>query len=241
MSLDNIFKRPKHVDLIGKIYPIEMKNWDTFEGCLNVLMTGKQHLPMENNEDTPLLHRLILVGQLDHSYINNLITVFNLITKTNSFDLRVTNNGFYFHNNKNQIVNIENYEDIRKIVLHQNLLIEPKVFKNKLVAEWADKVLKEKQRKSANVNIEEMITTVAALSSKDYEKIETFSIYQLKSEFYRWQHIKNFDAVANAYGNPYAASDLELPHFAEFLDLYADPYKDVFKSDKGMNITQAFK
>jgi len=239
MSLLNIFQKPREYESFGKLYPIRMKDWDEFEDYVQILMLSNAQF--EGDDGSPLFRKLVAIGSQNNDLIFGLQNLFNLVTRTSTFTIKFEGDDYWFSNDKGQIVNEFNYDELRKVILHQNLLIEPKIFKNKLMQEWADKVLKARQKDSANVTLEDMITSVAALSGKDYEKLSTYSIYQLKSEFYRWQQIKSFDAMSNLYGNPYAASEVKLPQFAEYLDLYADPYKDVFKSDKGMNITQAFK
>lgn len=239
MSLNNIFQESSEFKGVGKIYPIQLKNWDEFEGYLQILMLNDSHFDEETNQS--LLYKLVNMGMQNPAIIIGLQNIFNLITRTSTFQFNWDLDVLLFVNEEKQFVNEFMYDELRKIVLHQNILIEPKVFKNKMVQEWADKVLKARQKESANVTLEDMITSVAALSGKHYSDLADYSIYQLKSEFYRWQHIKNYDSISNLFGNPYAASELKLPQFAEYLDLYADPYKDIFKSDKGMNITQAFK
>jgi len=239
MSLNNIFQEPLEFNGVGKIYPIQLKYWDEFEGYLQILMLNDSHFEEDANQS--LLYKLVNMGVQNPAIIIGLQNIFNLITRTSTFQFNWDLDVLLFVNEEKQFINEFMYDELRKIVLHQNILIEPKVFKNKMVQEWAEKVLKARQKESANVTLEDMITSVAALSGKHYSDLADYSIYQLKSEFYRWQHIKNYDSVSNLLGNPYAASELKLPQFAEYLDLYADPYKDVFKSDKGMNITQAFK
>jgi len=238
MSLTNIFQKPLEFKGVGKIYPIQMKDWDEFESYLQILMLNNTHF---EDATESLLYKLVNIGIENPAIIIGLQNIFNLITRTSTFQFNWDLDVLLFVNEEKQFINELMYDELRKVVLHQNLLIEPKVFKNPMMQEWADKVLASRNRKSANVRLEDMVTTVAALSSKHYEDLESYSMYQLKSEFYRHKHIKHYDSIANAYGNPYAASEIELPEFAQDLDLYADPYKDIFKSDKDMNIKKAIK
>ncbi|MED3792330.1 hypothetical protein P4571_07735 [Niallia alba] len=239
MSLINIFQKPMEFKGIGKVYPIQLKDWDEFEEYLQILMLNNSHF--EGESDDSLLVKLVRMGLENPAIIVALENIFNLITRTSTFQFNWNLDVLLFVNEEKQFVDELMYEELRKVVLHQNLLIEPKVFKSKRMQEWANDALRLKQKNSANVTLEDMVTTVSNLKGISYEKLETSTIYQLKSDFYRWQYIKRYDAISNLYGNPYAASELELPQFAECLELYADPYKDLFKSKNKMNITQALK
>ncbi|MEX3710878.1 hypothetical protein ABFV99_00590 [Cytobacillus horneckiae] len=239
MSLDNIFGKPSMMKDIGGIFPIRVKQWEKFQTYLPVLMMSKKQIELDSDEDLPLLHLLVLGLQSDE--INNILcTVFNTITRTESFKLELKSDTYFFVNNKGQKVTPDNYEDIRKIVLHQNIIFEPKVYKNKMMQEWAEKVLEARSKNSANIDFEDMITTIAALSGKHYKDLEEYTVYQLRAEFARWNKIKEYDSTSILYANPHIASEIKLDHFAEMLDLYKDPYADVFKSNNTSKLNKAF-
>lgn len=239
MTLCNILQKPTFINKVGDIYPIRIKDWDEFEKHLNILMLSKKHLEVNSEEDIPLLHRIVL-GYQDDIVNQSLCEIFNLITRTSTFELEVTHENYYFINRNKQIVDSDNYEEIRNIVLRQNLLFEPKVYKTKLMQEWAERVLQARKKNAANITMEDMITTIAVISGKHYKDIAKYSIYQLQSEFQRINKIKQYETISILYANPYAASEVKLDHFAEYLDMYSDPYADLFKSkDKLTNIHKA--
>lgn len=239
MSMDNILQKPVNINNVGNIYPIKVEDWDEFDSYLNVLMISKKHIEVKIDEDVPLLHRIVL-GIRDESINQMFCEIFNLITRTDSFRLHSSPEEYFFMNDEDKIVDADNYEEIRNTVLRQNLLFEPKVYKSKMMQEWAEKVLEARSKNSANITMEDMITTVACLSGKHYWDLEKYSIYQLKCEFQRWNKIKQYDTTSILYANPYAASEVKLDHFAEYLDMYADPYADLFKSkDSLKNVNKA--
>lgn len=241
MTLNNIFNRPTVVEGVGKVFPIKIRDWEVFEGYLDLLLLSKASLPTED-ESVPLLYRIISYYRDDPKSVEMLAELFNLVTQTDSFYFDVKlfpEENFCFINNEEQEINADNYEELRKVILHQNIILEPKIFKSKRVAEWARKALELKSRNSANVTLEDMITTVSVVKGVHYNELEDYSMYQLKSDFQRINMIKSFESSSNFFGNPYAASELKLTHFAETLELYADPYKDVFKDDSHMNIKEA--
>jgi hypothetical protein len=240
MSLKNIFNKPITIDLVGNVHPIQIKDWEDFESYLQILMVSKNHIPINGDEDIPLLRRILIAyaQESDDTILDVLCSLFNLITKSKEFKFVDERSTYYFINENEQIINDDNYEEFRNIVLKQNIIIEPKVYKSKMMQEWAEKVLEARSKDAANITMEDMVTTVAVVSGKHYWDLEKYSIYQLKSEFQRINKIKVYDTQSIMFANPYA-SDIKLDHFAEYLDMYEDPYKDVFKSKDNMNITKA--
>jgi hypothetical protein len=238
MSLENIFRKPKFHPDVGEIHPILLKDWNVFEDNVRPLMFSKKHLELENDHDMPLLDRLVVLLQ-DETLVNSLCKVFNLVFKSKYFELSDNGQIYFFINENKQIISSSNYEEIRDIILNQNILFEPKIYKDPLMASWASKVLKAREKNAANITLEDMITTVSVVSCKHYWDLENYSIYQLKAEFNRITKIKMYDTKSIQLANPYA-SEIKLEHFAEFLDLYQDPYADIFKSkDKLNNINKA--
>ena len=236
MSTNNIFHKPIYIKRFGNVYPIQVGDWEKFESCLNVLMISKKHIEVTVDEDIALLHRIVL-GLQDDEINKALCKLFNLISKTDSFKL--DSDHYHFINDESQRVDFENYDEIRNTIFNQNILFEPKVYKDPLMQQWANKVLEARSKNAANITMEDMVTTVAVISGKHYWDLEKYSIYQLKSEFQRINKIKAYDTTSIMFANPYA-TDIKLDHFAEYLDMYADPYQDLFKSkDKLKNIDKA--
>ncbi|MCM3110036.1 hypothetical protein [Lederbergia lenta] len=239
MSLNYILGKPTNVENAGDLHHIKVKDWDLFQEYLSIIMLSKKHLPLENEEvDTPLLDRLVL-GLQDENVIRLLCNALNLAFRSTTF--YITDDGFnyYFTNKEEQIVNADNYEVIRKLILHQNIIIEPKVYKDKRMQEWAEKALSARNKDAANITMEDIVSTISVYSGKHYWDIAEYTMYQLYSEFYRISKIKNYDTSSIMFANPYA-TDIKLEHFAECLDLYADPNKDLFKSKDKLNINKAF-
>ncbi len=238
MSLNNILGRPVDVPEVGSVFPVKVKDWDIFEKNVNILMLSKKSLPLEiENDDITLLDRIVF-GLKDESVINSICTIFNLVFNTKGFAITGTPESYFLSDSENIFIEPLLYDDIRRIILHQNLILEPKIYKDKRMQEWAQKALEVRNKDAANITLEDMITTVAVISGKHYWDIEEYTMYQLQSEFRRINKIKHYDTTSIMFANPYA-TDIKLDHFAEYLDLYADPYKDLFKKKEKLNITKA--
>ena len=88
--------------------------------------------------------------------------MFSLITKEQvTFIADGDDSGFLIGNTN--MISAQNYDKIRKAIMYQNLMFEPKVYEDPIVQEWVDKKLKVMQRQSGKITLEDMITTVKKL------------------------------------------------------------------------------
>lgn len=244
-SVNDILGLPEYIDGIGEIYPVKIKDYNKFMKCAGILNFKKDHF--ENQLDGDLLEKvklldiLLRLGFDDETYINNLIELFELVLKKdvaliNQYDL----DSYYFKIDEDHSITSDNFDQLRRLIMKQNILHEPKVFKNKLVKEWAEKVLKAREKQSANITFEDMISTISALTGKHYWDIGEYTVYQLKSEFGRIAKDKAYEASWYQIIASQGAAKINIEHFAENLNLMKNPYDDLFKSkDKLSNINKA--
>jgi hypothetical protein len=239
MSLSNIFQKPFELKGLGIVYPVKLINWDEFEENVSPIMLSKNHLELTIDQDLPLLDRVV-IGLQDDRVINSLCKVFDIVLKSNSFKIIVGNDSYMFMNENDQIVDSTNYDELRRIILHQNILFEPKVYKTPALQKWAEKVLKARGKNAPNVTIEDMLSTVSVMAGKHYWDLEQYTIYQLRYDFNRICKIKNYETQSLIFSNPYAdLSNVKLDHFAENVDMYENPYDGVFKENKLTKLNSA--
>ena len=241
MSLKYIFGKPSFIDGVGNIYPVRMKDWDEFEENIRPLLLTKKHFQIE--EDVPLLDLIVAVGFQEYIIINNLENIFKIVLRTENVAFVFDEQRYAFIINEESAIHSRNYDEVRKIIMHQNLLFEPKVYKSKVMQEWAEKVLEARRKNAPNITLEEKITTIAAFNGKHYWDLEEYTIYQIEAEFARICAFKNYDTSSHLFARDYVnPADIKLDHFAEKIDLFKNPYDDLFKSkDKLKNINKALK
>ena len=87
------------------------------------------------------------------------------------------------------IISIHNYEEVRNIIMKQNLMFEQKVYKNEMVREWAEMMLEERAKNSAKITIEDMITAVKNYNGLTYEQVMEETIYQLSDAFLKMAYV----------------------------------------------------
>ncbi len=241
-KLNHIFAQPEHVEGVGNIYPILLKDYDEFDECSKILYISKNHF-MET--ELPLLALMYLSHeQLGYSLQDLLISLERLFTLVarEKMDFYAVDENLYIFANETQdrIVDFSNYEQVRKIIMKQNLMFEQKVYKNPKVQEWAMKVIKAKQKNAPNITVEDMITTVSGYKHIHYDEMqERYTVYQLYADFYRYRKTKRHDSdvIFRSVGDERTIED-----FAESLDLFHNPYDDLFVSkDKLGKLNQALK
>lgn len=227
--IKDILGLPEHVDKIGNIYPVRIKDYDEFMENCDVLLYNKDHF--DGVGELKLFDILMVV--LGENFKQKMINLIKICLKQDNVKFVALKNfsGFIFGDTN--YIDADNFEEFKKIVLRQNLLFEPKVYKNKLVQEWAEKALRAKMKDSINITIDDKITTVVSFTGISYETIAEMTIFQLEATFNRI--CKFMDYITSVHVLCAGTTDIKLSHFAEFVDLYKNPYDSLFVSDEKLN------
>lgn len=231
MSINNLFGEPFLIKGIGNVYPIRLIDWEKFESVVPVILQSEKHF--ETNGDYPLLDILIR-GISDEKIVISLEIIFRLALRNDDVKFVVYDFDKYkFQIDDEHSITAENFPLIRNVIMQQNILFEPKIYKNKEVQKWAERVLAARGKNAPNITMEEMLSTVSVFTGKHYSDLKDYTIYQLRSDFNRICKIKEYESQSMLFANPYAdLSKFKMEHFAEKVDMYKNPYDDVFK-DKG--------
>jgi hypothetical protein len=233
MSINNLFGEPFFIEGIGNVYPIRLIDWEKFESVIPVILQSEKHF--ETNGDYPLLDILIR-GISDEAIVKSLEIIFQLALRNDDVKFVVYDgNQYKFQIDDEHSITPENFPHIRNVIMQQNILFEPKIYKNPEVAKWAEKVLAARGKNAPNITIEEMLSTVSVFTGKHYWDLKDYTIYQLKSDFNRICKIEEYRTQSMVFANPYAdLSKFKMDHFAEKIDMYKNPYDDVFKDKSTM-------
>lgn len=242
-SLKYIFAEPDYVKGINEdnpiiLYPIKLKDYDKFEKCSNLLYLSKDHF---EDCDIPLLVLLFAIhdklgleaedGKTLEKMIEYLTTLFSLVTQKQVVFISGENYEGFLIDNIN-IISTHNYDEIRKIIMQQNLMFEQKVYKNPIIQEWANKVIAARQKNGLKMTLEDMITTVKNYDGLTYEQIKEQSIYQIYSDFYR------IGSILGYWQSSLFATVMEkypIQHFAAAINVHKSPYDDLFVSSDKLN------
>ena len=126
-------------------------------------------------------------------------------------------------------IDYSNYEKLRLVVMNQNIMIEPKIYKTEIMNKWAQKALIAKQKNAPKITLEDMLTTISTETGKHYWDLDNYSIYQIYSDFYRIRKRINYEtSVRYKCSMNFDPNSVTIEDFAESLDLYHNPYDDLF-------------
>jgi hypothetical protein len=240
-SVKYIFAQPDYIEGIGNVYPIKLKDYDKYQECSKLLYISKNNFV---ECDIPLLGLVFLsVEQLnltEEQLITSFEELFSLVLKK-EVKLKDSEDIFWFEildNNKhkntiNNRINFNNYDILRSIIMKQNLIFEPKVYKNKIVQEWANKVLEARAKSSEKITMEDFITTVKNFNGLTYDQIMEQTIYQIYADFYRISKIKKFDQ-SNLFATV-STEAISIEHFAQNINMFESPYDNLFVDSSKLN------
>lgn len=241
-DLKYIFAQPDYIEGIGNIYPIQLKDYKEFQKCSSILYISKNHF---GETDTPLLALIFL--SMEHLGYNNddlvllLEKLFSLVLRQ-PISLFSNDKNFWFQTEseeENTKINFYNYDELRSVIMKQNLMFEQKVYKNPKVQEWANKVLEARSKNSSGITLEDIISTVSVYKGVSYEDLKYYSLYQLYTDFHRIRKMKKYDAdiIFRSVSDKVTVED-----FAEQVNLFKNPYDDLFVSkDKLSKLNKAMK
>lgn len=238
MSLKYILGKPDTINSAGDVFPVKVKEYEEFVDYSLVLYCSKDHFG-EGCEEYKLLD-LIVFTMRDPQIIQSLELLFALTMKKKfTFFINDETQRYGFHSNDLSLINRDNYDEIRSSIMRQNLMFEEKVFKNKLVQEWANKVIQARAKNAVKMEFEDILSTVSVFTGKHYWDLEEYTIYQLKSDFNRINKIKEYDS--NIAFKCAGADNVTLDYYAETLDMFKNPYDDIFKSKDKSKLEQSLK
>lgn len=246
---------PCNVDGIN-IYPIKIIEWDNFQKYVPLLIYSKKHYEHYYNikNTNSLLEIIILqiisskLTPMEEKYkadnyelylfkygIDSICKLLEMITHDSfkmDYDKLTKNNEYSFYNNKGQVINDNNFDIIRQIVLKQNLLFEPIIYESKFKEKWAESVKRGRAKKSKDITLTDIISIVREGLGISYKEICEMNIFQLYVDFNRLKNTKSFEYIA-IISTTYGVNHSKLPNINYddpiIEDLMRNPELDYFK------------
>lgn len=226
-----------------KIYPVKLKDYDKFKQYAQYIIFSHEHLKLDYEES--LLPCVIMNGMLFYNngkqfdinseygkelyikVISEICDMFSIVCR-DKMNYKPEIKGFS-NENKTIVLLEEDFDDIRTIILKQNLIFEPKIYESEMQQKWAEKV-KRSRSKSNNSDLCEVINIVSCEKKISYEEIDEYNILQLYADYYRFINTKEAETIA--LFRTVASSDTKLPNVnfsdAIFKKLYTNPDDDLF-------------
>ncbi len=126
---------------------------------------------------------------------------------------------FKVGDDEKDLITSDNYEEIREMIMEQNLIYNPLVAPNKKSQDAIDKAIEKKR--SMNSSVETNIESMIVLVSKSREVTEDYTYYQLQADYEMELRLEQSRAIP-----VYRAVGADIPNIelGEVLGMHEDPY-----------------
>lgn len=126
---------------------------------------------------------------------------------------------FKVGDDEKDLITSDNYEEIREMIMEQNLIYNPLVAPNQKSQDAIDKAIEKKR--SMNSSVETNIESMIVLVSKSREVTEDYTYYQLQADYEMELRLEQSRAIP-----VYRAVGADIPNIelGEVLGMHEDPY-----------------
>ena len=126
---------------------------------------------------------------------------------------------FKIGDNDEDLITRDNYEEIRAMIMEQNLIFEPIIAPNKKSQDIIDKAIERKRSSGSNVetNLESMIILV----SKSRPITEDYTYYQLQADYEMVLRLEQSRAIPTYRA---VGADIDPIELGAILSIHEDPY-----------------
>lgn len=263
---DILLDEPCYILGCGDIYPVRVKDKNKLYKYIDYITVSIQHMGGTNDEDLlKLLINTHILKNDDYSEeilqntealqfyfyksISDLEELFSIVTrKTVKFDEQESNNqGVFIFTSEDKTVFItdSNFNDVRKVILKQNLLHEPKIYKNEITQKWAEKALKARKKNNPSTEFYDVLNIVSCENNVPYSVIKNeMSIFQVYADYFRLCNSKQYDR-ATLFKSAYKFDEKSIPNIS-FNDgvieqLFKSPYEGLFVDGNSLGVNKILK
>lgn len=241
---DVLFDEP-YVGKTFKLYPIKVKQFKKFMEYANYFLFSKKHYGIDNKHS--LLEYTITVNMARIQQAHNMkieeiecmkeaITEFSnalsIVCREIIFidkEKLVEGEMEFINADRTIIVNKGNYELIRKIILKQNLINEPKIFEDEIEEKLAQKYLNAQRKNNKGISgMGEIANLVSCCTGKSYEQLYNQNVMQLYTDYYRCINTENFKTTSLFRT---VSDKVDIVNFTQEVTsaLFQDPYAGMWK------------
>lgn len=228
-----------------KLYPVRVLEWEEFQPLSSkFLLYGYDFLDYRLGADENTLLFDLIVSIITNDILNGskeeclalkqFEKMFSIILRTECHMMvdRVDNKWWLSFDNGNGRIDRGNYDEIRDVVMRQNLIHEPLTVEDKYSQELIDKQIEVLSMGGTKSDLESMIAYVCNLKGISASEMADYSYYRLRCDVEMWQRIEMNRAI-HIYRSQGAKVNT-INEFKEF-ECHKNPYgwDSLFKKDKG--------
>ena len=131
------------------------------------------------------------------------------------------------------VINKDNFDEFRDVVMKNNLLYKPLLGFNKLSNDTIQKVITLRSEKGKPSSIESILATISVNKNISDEELQSYTRYRTMADFTSIirQHFNQFYFVMKSVG----CEGIEINDLSEEMDLYKNPYDGILQKHNGYN------
>lgn len=207
---------------LGKIDFLKVKDYPTFFEHLVIVSFNKYRVAynLAENDKSKDIQSLI------ESYQDK--TLYDLVSEMPELQIAYSQLFLHLFEDEDILskVNRENFEDIRHLIMRMNYIRENKASSNPELQKWKDRSQRAKQDEDAP-NFADVVSSVAAFSSKSFEMINEMTLYQL---YYLFHSIGNFKAYDTSTLFATVSSEkIDIQSWCKHIELYEEDDHSISK------------
>lgn len=230
-----------------KLYPVKVLDWEEFQPLSSkFLLYGYDFLDYRLGAGEETLLFDLVVSIITNDILNgskeqcqalkDFERMFSIILRTESKLMLDKGTGKWwleFDNGDNKgKIDRDNYDEIRDVVMRQNLIHEPLIVEDEYSQEIIDEGIKAMSKGGSKSDLESMVAYVVNLKGIDASEMSDYSYYRLRCDVEMWQRIEMNRAI-HIYRSQGAKVNT-INEFKEF-ECHKNPFswEALFEKDKG--------
>ena len=190
-----------------KLYPVRLLDWEEFSPLANkFLLYGYDFLYFRTGatEETKLFDLIIAfvsgeviqTESLECESIKDLERMFSIVLrKEMKFSLNSDSTLWGLKSEDGDFINRNNYDEIREIIMRQNLLHEPLIVEDEYSQEIIDNGIKAMSKGNGEFSFESMVSYVCCLKGIDSKELDDYSYYRLRCDVEMLQRVETNRAI----------------------------------------------
>lgn len=252
---DVMMNKPLFINKLGYLYPVKVKNYNDLFKNVKYLAFNKRFFGIENADITLFEWLITMYIQQKEETMDSIKARETTIKELEDFFSLITHEDIKFieredkENNilienlpfvskdKKIIIDKNNFDTFRYVVLNQNAIKEAKVYDDAVTSKWMNKAKLAQNKGTDNVTLGDMISRLSVVSGKGYEEILNENILQFRADYNNIVHEKNYDITALFklvdFGNK-----ISMPNYnTQLEEMYKDNDEDLkIKDNKALNL-----
>lgn len=245
--LCDLLGQPRKIQGIGLVYPILITDYEKFSQYSWILKYSKESV-YDCEYETNL--EAVIFGEIEDNVIDILYELgyddnkiirykINCIMMVMAMSLKLKDNEIVYDGEKfliknNIIIDKNNYDEFRIVVMEQNLIPKKVSYGSETIENLMKEVREVHKRKNGgdNITIEDVISTIRIKTGNSYNMLAQETYYQIMSDFMRIHQISSHEDMV-AFACVVGTKGVTIPNLSGGIELIPEEDKGLLKKFGG--------